>query len=528
MSARRYTAMHEGTKLFPPFRLDTVNECLWRHRDDGEDARICLTPTSYSMLRYLLEHAGRLVSHYELLEALWPNTYVQPEVLKSHILGLRRALGDDAKNPRFIETLQRRGYRFIAAVQDAPAPAASKLNNSGVGQTSRKLVGREDLLEDLSNCLRRCLTSQNQVIFVTGETGTGKTTLVDEFVERVSAGFPDVRIARGQCVEGFGGKEPYYPMLEALSRLLSGSGSETVVRTLTAHAPTWLVQFPALVERGQRETLQPEIAGGTRERMLREITEALGALSLERPMLLVLENLHWVDPSTVDFISAFARRRAPGKLMLIGTHRSTDAANNGHPLKAVKQELLVHKMCREITLHPLTEAEVAEYLALDSQGADAPAELLELIYTRCEGNPLFMSITLDHLQEQGVIAVQNGTWKICRRLDTLPLQIPANLRQMIDLQIERLSAEEQQALETATADSVSNVPADGPGVTVNQEHLENLYEDLSRRIHILRRAGSRCRPDGVVPQTYEFPHALHREVFLQPSGFSEACMAATP
>jgi DNA-binding winged helix-turn-helix (wHTH) protein len=63
--------------------------------------------------------AGRLVTQHELLEALWPDTFVQPEVLKSHILDVRGALGDNAKNPSFIETQPRRGYRFIATVRDA-------------------------------------------------------------------------------------------------------------------------------------------------------------------------------------------------------------------------------------------------------------------------------------------------------------------------------------------------------------------------------------------------------------------------
>src|SRR5206468_1805516 len=75
-------------------------------------------PKAFDVLRYLVEHPGRLVAHDELLEALWTKTYVQPEVLKSHIASIRAVLGDDARRPRFIETLSRRGYRFIAAVTE--------------------------------------------------------------------------------------------------------------------------------------------------------------------------------------------------------------------------------------------------------------------------------------------------------------------------------------------------------------------------------------------------------------------------
>lgn len=81
-------------KQFFPFRLDPVNQCLWR----GE-ARISLRPKAFAVLAYLVQHAGRLVSQKELLEALWPDTFVQPDVLKSHILEVRAALGDNPKTP---------------------------------------------------------------------------------------------------------------------------------------------------------------------------------------------------------------------------------------------------------------------------------------------------------------------------------------------------------------------------------------------------------------------------------------------
>src|SRR5208282_2446210 len=155
-----------------------------------------------------------------------------------------------------------------------------------------------------------------------------------------------------------GSKEAYYPMLEALGRLCS-SGRDTVVETLAVHAPTWLAQFPPQVGCRQGDMLRREIEGATRERMLREISETLETISSERPLLLIFEDLHWADPSTVDLISALARRRSPAKLMLIGTYRPVDVIVSQHPLNALKRDLLVHQLCREIALEPLDEAEVA-------------------------------------------------------------------------------------------------------------------------------------------------------------------------
>ena len=105
-------------------------------------------------------------------------------------------------------------------------------------------------LAQLEDCLKIASAGQRQIIFVTGEAGIGKTTLVDVFQQHVQRQ-PNVRIARGQCIEGFGGIEAYYPMLEALGSLLQQE-DDSLVRTLAKRAPTWLIQFPALVKAGTK------------------------------------------------------------------------------------------------------------------------------------------------------------------------------------------------------------------------------------------------------------------------------------
>ena len=168
---------------FPPFRLDTVNQCLWRRRETAQDERLLLTPKAFAVLRYLVEHAGQLVTQEDLLAAVWPETYIKPEVLKSRIFEIRGVLGDRPKTPRFIETLPRRGYRFIAAVHDGPAAAPALLLPSAPGH----LVGREGGLETLRACLHRAMHGQRQLVLVTGEPGIGKTALVDAFQQQAAA-----------------------------------------------------------------------------------------------------------------------------------------------------------------------------------------------------------------------------------------------------------------------------------------------------------------------------------------------------
>jgi len=101
---------------FEGFRLDMVNECLWRLDADATPERIDLTRKTFGVLRFLIEHRGALITHDALLEAVWPDVHVQPEVVKTHIQMIRARLGDSAQRPRYIETLRGRGYRFVAPV----------------------------------------------------------------------------------------------------------------------------------------------------------------------------------------------------------------------------------------------------------------------------------------------------------------------------------------------------------------------------------------------------------------------------
>lgn len=506
-TTKKNQSLRGTMKEFAPFRLDTVNQCLWRHSGDTGEQRILLTPKAFAMLRYLVEHAGRLVTQDELLEALWPDTFVQPEVLKSHVRDIRGALSDDAKNARFIETLPRRGYRFIAPVTDGLGKTAPEVESP-----LRGLVGRNTELNRLRGSLQRALRGDRQFVFVTGEPGIGKTTLVDEF-QRIAADDSGFHIARGQCVEGYSGQEPYYPMLEAVGELCRSSAADSVVQVLAAQAPTWLVQFPALVKREQRDRLQREIVGATRERMLREIADALEAMASESPLLLVLEDLHWADRSTVDLISALARRRQTAKLMLIGTYRPVDVLLADHPLKGLKQDLLIHHLCHEIALEALGEAEVAEYLARQSAGFEVPEGLAGLIYRHSEGNPLFMVTALDHMCDRGLIALENGIWHLRVPMEKIDLEAPETLRQMIELRIERLSREEQRVLEIMSLPKRFSLSvAVGSAVAnVEPETFEEWMEGLARRHQIVRSAGFRDYRTGPSP-CYEFAHALYKHV----------------
>ena len=496
-------------KAFASYRLDVVNQCLWKVVDTGQRERVPLTPKAFAILVYIVERAGRLVTHNELLEAVWGGSVVEPQAVRKHVLEVRSALGDRPKTPLFIETIPKRGYWFIATVSepDASGPVDSVRTAKSI------LVGRDAALEQLHETWRLATNGERQIVVIAGEPGMGKTALAEEFQRRIAGSDRSVRIAHGQCMESYGSKEPYGPMLDALGHLCRGPHAEPIVQILSAQAPTWLAHFPALLTREHRVMLHREILGATRERMVREIGDALESITAQTALLLVFEDLHWVDNSTLDLISALARRRAPAKLMLLVTNRPLDSESPGRCLKALMWDLLARRLCVEIALTPLSEAEVGEYLAARSPASRPPQGLAALVHRHSEGNPLFMVAALEQLAKRGLVTRANGQWELRVSLEQIEFEVPDNLRHMIEAELERLSAQERSALELASIAGASfSAGIIGAAADLDSRSLEDLYERLSRRHHIVKWVGTLSLPDGSGTECYEFVHTLYRRV----------------
>lgn len=487
-------------KQFACFFLDTPNECLWRN---GE--RISLTPKPFAMLRYLVENPQRLVTHDELLEALWPETYVQPQVLRTYVLELRKVLGDDANNPRFIQTVPKRGYRFISPVVDSN-PSLALAGKVVSMRSGNELVGRTAELKQLDNLLYLASQGERQILFITGEVGIGKTAIADSFGHQIGAEGA-AQFARGQAVEGFGGKEPYYPVQEILLQLCQSGGEEANLNLLRQKAPSWYSQLPV-------GGSSPEDRSG--ERLLTEVCEALEAMSGGTPLVLLFEDLHWADPSTLDLISALARRRSPARLLVIATYRPGDVSFGQHPLKHLKQDLLTRKLCTEIALSPLDKSAVTEYLKRELKQESLPRGLSGFVHQHCEGNPLFMITIVEHLTSQGYLRRSGTSWQLTSEIAEIDLGVPAALSGLIELQIEKLDTADQRLLEAGSLMGVI-FPAWAVAAALNEdlEEVEEKYDKLIRRLYFLHPAGHDELPDGTQSAFYVFAHSLYKEVLYR-------------
>jgi DNA-binding winged helix-turn-helix (wHTH) protein/tetratricopeptide (TPR) repeat protein len=489
-------------KRFQTFRLDARNQCLWH----GEQ-RVPLAPKAFDVLRYLVENPGRLVTQEEILDALWPEVYVNQEVIKKYILGIRKVLGDRHDQPTFIETIPRRGYQFIAKITEERGHEASSL----LPDVESKIVGRETALAKLDDSLDQATRGKRQLLFISGEAGIGKTTLVDLFQLR-AAQHEGIRIARGQCVEGFGGKEAYYPVLEAVGQLIRFANWPQIVEALSTRAPTWLIQFPSLLNPEQRAALQREIQGATRERMVREICEALEVLTVDHPLVLVLEDLHWVDPSTLDVIAALARRREAAKLLVLCTYRPSDI---GVPsgLKRLKSELLIHQLCSEVALETLDESAVAAYLRREFDGGNIPSELSRLVYRNSGGNPLFLTALVQELVNMQMVVRKDVDWVLTKPLSEIAQIVPETLRQMLEVQFVQLDVLEQDILRSASvAGERFSVWAIAATLEVDTDQIEDTCEKLADRLQFIRPLGIHELRGGEFSAHYEFRHALYRDL----------------
>ena len=503
---------------FGPFRFDESNECLWR----GSQS-IPLRPKAFAVLKYLIGHQGVLVTKQQLLDDVWSETFVGDAVLKDCIRQLRQALHDDPKSPQFIETSHRRGYRFIAPLleanseqhlHDAVTTRAAGIPGilpSGLPSFSTRILGRELVLAQMQKCLEHVLAGDTQIVFVTGEAGIGKTTLVEAFLKQNGA---DIFVLRGQCLEQYGSSEPYLPVMDALSQLRDERHSQ-VIEILRKYAPSWILQIPRLASVSEREPSE-NISGVTRERMLREIAESLELVTETTPVILFLEDLHWSDFSTLDLVSYFARRRHRAQLLLIGTYRPFEVIVTEHPLQRVKQELQLHKLCHELRLEYLGVESVSDYLQLTFPGHQFPPALPSMIHQRTEGNPLFMVNVVEFLVKEKVIVEQDNVWSLQINLSEVELGVPENIRQMIEKHIERLEPSEQRILEGASIVGMDcSAIAISAGLEEDVVHVEEICDGLARRSHFLLPAYLAELPDGTRTSRYRFIHALYLDVLYK-------------
>jgi len=482
---------------FDEFDLDEANARLLRN-----GKAVALEPKPFSLLCELVRQPSALLTKDKLLDAVWGHQFVSESVLKTAISDLRKALGDNPREPRFIETVSRRGYRFIALLSaDSAVPVTSAEPRP---RPSSSFIGRTREAGRLRRAWDQARQGQRSIIWVAGEPGIGKTTLIEHFVE----GLGEIVYARGQCVEHYGQGESYLPVLEALAMLSRDDPAlPALLRTV---APTWLLQLPWLSTVEERDALRRELAGVGPDRMLREMGELLDRYTEKRPLLLVTEDLHWSDRATIQLIDHVSRRRTNACLMWLASFRVAEVVAMDHPLNALRRELRMHRLCEEVVLDPFSETEVADYVARLTPSLAREEAFVRALHERTDGVPLFISSIITDVIEQ-----KDDDADLEARIAAV--SVPENLAAIIDHYIARLGSAQRALLEMAAVYGVEFradmlALASGRDIASVVQTCDELVRGhlwlAAPRNHVVRRGDAPELP-------YSFKHALFRQLLYE-------------
>jgi DNA-binding winged helix-turn-helix (wHTH) protein len=479
--------------VFASFCLDLLDERLWKHEES-----IPLGRKAFAVLARLVAAPDQLVTKEDLLASVWPATAVTEAVLTTAVREIRVAVGDRARTPSFIETVHGRGYRFIAPVAEdadrlkrAPSPTPAE---------TVPLVGRQAEWDRLEGWFSAVRNGVRHIGFIAGDAGIGKTTLVDAFVAGIAVR-NGIRVSRGQCIEQYGAGEAYLPILEAVGRLARGA-DPLVERVLRTQAPSWLAHLSLLPRASAPDARVP--AG----RMLRELAEAVETLAAAEPLVLLLEDLHWSDRATLQWIAYVTRRRDPAQLLVLGTYRPLETLPHTNPLRAALGELRHQPQCGEIVLDSLSGDAVRDYLRQRCGSIPEFEELSGALHRRTGGHPLFLAAIVDELIERRAAAPAHLTHPDVAMGRT----IPANVRQFIEHGFEHLSADDEAILEAASvAGDPFSVAAVAAGTSLSEDRIEARCAILTNANRILTAAGIARWPDGTLAARFQFRHGLFQE-----------------
>jgi DNA-binding winged helix-turn-helix (wHTH) protein/tetratricopeptide (TPR) repeat protein len=544
-----------GIYRFGAFRMD-CGQRLLMHRG----RRVTLRGKAFDLLELLACSEGRLVDKAALLATLWPGIAVHENNVAVTVRSLRKALYEHDPALELIETVPGRGYRLASAmlpivgspallavplavpsamaVSRAPSPDRGESGTDLAHAQLEPFVAREAELTRLDALWAAVRGGAGRVVFVSGEPGVGKSALVRRFVERALAQAPLSLVLQGQCIPLFGLAEPHLPWREALAAGLSSPARAELLEALRLYAPGWCARLPpALVGAGPEQT-EPRRAAHAGAL---ELVEALRAAATSRPLLLVLEDLHWADASSVDVLRWLEARVGARPLLVIGTYRPAELRRGHHPLGALLDDRMARGRQLSLPLGPWRTDELESYLAARLGDARLAATLAPVIERRSEGLPLLSVRLVDSLLAGGLLRGRGepgtnlehaaGDWVLALPVEVLEPSVPEGVAAMIASELERLPSALRGFLELASVDGVefgtallsAVLGAAAPEVEgaleqlVEHGWLERLGEarqegrgaSEGERLQALRQPVD-ARP-GAVDVRYRFRHVLYRD-----------------
>lgn len=463
-----------AARRFGDFRLQLDSETLSRR-----GAVVPLGPRAFRVLRHLVLNAGRVVPQQELLDALWPGTFVEPDVLRTYVRDLRRALGDDPVAPRLIATCRGRGYRFVAEVEDERPGAGI----SGAGATP--CFGRDRELASLARALDAASAGVPQLALIRGEAGIGKSTLLETFVARAENRVPCL-VARG--------RRPRTDSVADGSRLRDVAGQWLQDAARTPRGPL-----------GADRTAFDYVLNGWRagERHLPAV-EMAGLLDTFRggpSFALVIDDVHCVGDDASALVDAVAESTRAGVLLVVAL-TSGEGLRHAPALTRRLSELCARRRCLEVQPGPLDLGAVEQFLDGWFPPEWVRSGLAPAVHRRTGGHPQLVSEVTEWLYRRRV-EYAGAAELASAALDA----VPEASRARLELQLDDLSVVHRRTVLAASVVGPSFTAASVASCLGGAERdTEEACADLARHGDVIREV-SPAR----YPRRYEFVHGLCRE-----------------
>lgn len=425
-------------------------------------------------------------------------------------------------------------------------------------------VGRERELAELEQLLEQAMAGLAQVVFVAGEAGAGKSSLLQEFIRHAEAVDPDVVAALGQCSAQTGVGDAYLPFREVLTALTGGDDEQQARSAITpanaarlqelarVSAETLLDVAPDLVgifvpgasliakilskaaqnsklanKLAQVEAKQPINPTLEQAQIFQQYTQALQALAKDHTLILILDDLHWADSASLNLLFHLARQLQDSRVLLVGAYRPEDVAlgrdGKRHPLEPVLNELRRYRGDIVIDLDATREHEGRAFVdaLIDSEPNRLDAAFRQELFVRTGGHPLFTIELLRNLQERGdLVRDATGRWVRGPQLEWELL--PARVEGVIEERVARLTDELRQTLTIGSVMGLDFLAQVVGRVQQIQERtlLGNLARELDKRHHLVQERGETTVGQQML-SWYRFSHALVQDFLYSDLGEGE-------
>ena len=429
--------MPEDLFQFGDFVLDGAAYELRR----GDEV-VSLQRIPLKLLCLLVERRGQIVTREEILERVWgKGVFVDIESgINTAVRKLRRALSDDPDAPRFVVTVPARGYRFVAEVRQPEISRAERFRP----RSPALMVGRERELASLLSGLEDASARRGRLFLISGEPGVGKTRLTDEVAAEARARRMVVLV--GHCSE-HEEAVAYLPFVEILENFVDRvSDPDRLREALGDQAPELARLLPKL------KSLLPGLASPldlepaqARRHLFNCVFDFVVRVALHQPILMILEDLHWADDSTLALLDHLTQRLSDLPVMVIGTYRDAEL-NVTRELAKTLEDLLRGRRATRVALSALPRDEVAAMLNSLS-GKSVPGAVVGEIYAETSGNPFFVEELFRHLEEEK--RLYDATGQFHSELKIGEQDAPPSVRLVVARRLARLSEPSRKMLATA-------------------------------------------------------------------------------